>query len=233
MSAAVFGASDVLAMSTGWEPQGSDGALAQTHAEQTGSTGDVIAETTHNPVNSGSCRYIYKGDAVAFVAAIEAAAAWPGMVKNSLIILGVAIDYSLCAQGKRPVVAFQYRNGPTASARAYKTTLVLPTYIAGSVKVPDVLTVTLGGAETINAQWGLGCGFGEDLDKDGAFLAGEATKGQETLALTYAGTPTSITSTGWQKTAGISSTCPIRLNTGYGAGGGETFVRAVTLTAVV
>jgi len=233
MAAPVYGAADNLTLGADWEPQGSDGALAQTRATQAGSTGDIIAETTHNPINSGSTRFIYKGAEAAFVAAIEAAAAWPGMVLNSLIITGVAVDYSPCAQGKRPVVTFQHRDGPTESARAYKTTLVLPTYVGGSVKVPDILTVTLGSAETINSQWGIGVQFGEDLDKDGAFLAGEAYQGEETLALTYAGTPTSITSSGWQKTAGISSTCPIRLNGGYGAGGAETFVRAVTLTAVV
>jgi len=231
-AAPTFGAADNLSLGAGWEPQGSDGALAQTRASQGGSTGDIIAETVHNAIHSGSTRYIYTGAETAFAAAIEAATAWPGNVLNSLLITGLAIDYSPCAAGKRPVVTFTHRDGPSASLRQYKTVIVLPTYVAVAVSVPELLTVAGGDAEVVNAQWSIAAQFGEDFDKDGEFLAGAVYQGEETINLTFAGEPTSITSTGWQRTAGISATCPIRLNTGYGAGGGETFVRGVTLTEI-
>lgn len=230
MAAPVFGAADNLSLGADWEPQGSDGGVSQDRATASGNDGDIVAEEDYHAVNSGSTRYIYIGEETAFVAAIEAASAWPGMVLNSLMITGIGIDYAPCAQGKRPVVAFQHRDGPSASTRSYKSATVLPTYVTGAVSVPTILTATAGDAECTNAQWGIAAQFGEDLDKDGAFLAGDCYGGEESLALTWVGIPTSVTSTGWTKTADISTTCPIRSNTGYNEGGTMNFVKKITNT---
>jgi len=231
MAAPVFGASDVLSLGADWEPQGSDGALNLTRATASGNDGDIVAEKGHNTINSGTATYIYIGAETAFAAAILAAAAWVGMVKNSLLITGIGIDYSPCAAGKRPLVAFTFRDGPTTANHHYLTALVLPTYVAVGVNVPDILTITGGDAETTNNQWGLTAQFGEDLDKDGEFLAGETYAGEETLNITTVGIPTSVTSTGWIETQAPSTTCPIRSNVGYNEGIGHTYIRAVIRTA--
>ena len=237
MAAPVFGASDVLSLGADWEPQGSDGALNLTRATASGNDGDIVAEKGHNTINSGTATYIYIGEEAAFAAAIFTAAAWCGMVKNSLLITGIGIDYSPCAQGKRPLVTFTFRDGPTAATHHYLTALVLPTYAAGGVNVPDILTVVPGtppaASETTNNQWGLTAQFGEDLDKDGTFLAGETYAGEETLNITTVGVPTSVTSDGWIETQAPSATCPIRSNVGYNEGVGHTYVRKVTRTATV
>ena len=233
MAAPVFAASDVLSLGADWEPQGSDGAKNLTRATASGNDGDIVAEVGHNTINSGTATYIYIGEETAFAAAILAAAAWVGMVKNSLLITGIGIDYSPCAAGKRPLVAFTFRDGPTSATHHYLTTLVLPTYVAGSVNVPDILTIAGGDAEVTNNQWGLTAQFGEDLDKDGEFLAGETYGGEETLNITTVGVPTSVTSTGWIETQAPSATCPIRSNVGYNEGIGHTYIRAVTRTATV
>lgn len=237
MPAPVHGATDILSLGADWEPQGSDGSKTDTRITAGGNDGDIVAEKAITETNAGTCRYIYIGAETAFAAAILAAAAWCGMVKNSLLITGIGIDYSPCAQGKRPLVTFTFRDGPTAATHHYLTTLVLPTYAAGGVNVPDILTVVPGtppaASETTNNQWGLTAQFGEDLDKDGEFLAGETYAGEETLNITTVGIPTSVTSTGWIETQAPSTTCPILSNVGYNEGVGHTYVRKVTRTATV
>jgi hypothetical protein len=233
MAAPAHGATDVLTLGADWEPQGSDGAKSLTRITAGGNDGDIVAEDGITATNAGTARYIYIGEETAFAAACTAAACWPGMVLNSLLITGMAIDYTPCAQGKRPVVTFTFRDGPTSADHHYLTALVLPTSVAGGVTVPDLLTLTAGDSETTNNQWGLAGTFGEDLDKDGEFLAGELYGGEETINLTTVGVPTSVTSTGWVETQAPSTTCPIRSNVGYNEGIGHTYIRKVTRTATV
>jgi len=231
MAAPSHAATDVLSLSTGWEPQGSDGAKSLTRITASGNNGDIVTEKGITETNAGTARYIYTGAEVAFAAAFTAAACWPGRIKNSLIVTGVAIDYSPCAQGKRPIVTFTFRGGPAASDHHYLTALVLPTYTAGGVNVPDLLTITAGDSETTNNQWGLAGTFGEDLNKDGTFLAGELYGGEETINFSTVGLLGSVTSTGWVETQSPSTSCPIRNNVGYNEGNGHTYIRGITRTA--
>lgn len=233
MAAPEFGVSDVLGLGADWEPQGNSPAANTTRATASGSNGDIVAEKGHNSVESGTASYIYIGTETEMIAALVAALALPGQLADSdtLLITGVSVDYTPCAAGKRPVVTFTYRDGPTAAPTTpywYTSALTLPTYVAANIAVPTLLTVTAGDAECQICQWSLQAQFGEDLDKDGEYLAGDCYGGEETLNLTFVGLPTSITSTGWIQTAGPgTNTGANASNTGYGTNA-YTFVRKVT-----
>jgi len=205
MSAPTFGVTDVLVLGASWEPQSNSPASAGTRVTAAGPDGDIVASNVHNLVEAGSAAYKYIGADTDFPAAFAASGCDVGDLvdTNSLLITGIAIDYGPCAAGERPLVTFTYRDGPTAAPTVpfvYLSALTLPTYVAANVVVPSALTITAGDAELQNLQWGLSMQFGEDLDKDGDYLAGQGFGGEETLALTFAGTPTSITSTGWDET---------------------------------
>ena len=232
MSAPAFGVTDILSLGADWEPQSSSPTNAATHAEATGSDGDVVAETTHRNKETGTVSYIYIGAETDVITAVVAANALPGQLVNSAyFITGLGVDYSPCASGQRPMITFTYQDGPTAAPATpfwYTSDLTLPTYVAANVDVPTILSVTAGDAEVQTCQWEVNCQYGEDLDKDGEFLAGQAYKGQEQLTLQFVGTPTSITSTGWQQTGGPGANGgETKSNTGYGTSS-YTFVRAVT-----
>ena len=233
MSAPVFGAIDVLGLGASWEPQNASPSNAPTHAEATGPDGDVVAETSHRDKETGTAAYIYIGLETDFVAALVAAAALPGQLVDSdtLLITQVAIDYAPCAAGQRPMVTFTYQDGPTAAPATpfwYTTDVTLPTYVAANVIVPGFLTPVAGDAEIQTSGWQIACQFGEDLDGDGEYLAGQSYKGQETINMQFVGTPTSFTSTGWIQTgAPGSNTGEAVSNTGYGTSS-YSFVRAVT-----
>jgi hypothetical protein len=155
------------------------------------------------------------------------------VASNTLTITGYTIDYSPCAGGKRPTIAFAFRDGPTAAKATYVTSLsaALPTYVATTPVVPDLLVVTGEDAETTNAQYGLAAQFGEDLDKDGEYLAGETYGGEESISMTFVGNPTSIASTGWSQTGGPGSTVGGDLsNTAYDTNT-YTYVTGVTRSA--
>lgn len=239
MSAPVFGALDVLALGANWEPQGNSPSSAGTRATAAGPTGDIVAENTHNVIESGTAQYIYtqtETPSTDFAAAFAADSCDVGDLvdTNTLQITGIAVDYGPCAAGKRPLVTFSYQDGPTAEPATpfvFLTDLTLPTYAAANVTIPEsILTMTLGSAEIQNVQWGLTMQVGRDLDKDGDYLASQGYQGEETLTLTFVGTPTSITSTEWQQTTGPgANTGEAISNTGYGQSV-YTFVRAVTRT---
>jgi hypothetical protein len=201
MAAPAFGAVDVGTLGADWEIQNTEGAKAPTIVRASGGNGDIIAETSHLPVMSGTIQAIYIGAETGFIAAL--ADLWPGklIASDTLIIMEVAIDYGPCAQGKRPLVTFTVRDGPTEDSPTpfwYVTDLTLPTFTAANVTVPQaILTATLGSAEVTNAQWSLVMQLGVDTDKDGAFLTSQGYEGIENLSLTCKGIPTSITSTGW------------------------------------
>ena len=235
MSAPVFGVTDVLALSTGWEPQSSSAASAPTHAEATGGDGDVVAETTHRIKETGTANYIYTGAETDVVAAVLAAGALPGQLVDSdtLLITSVAVDYAPCAAGQRPMFTFTFQDGPTAAPTTpfwYTSDLGagLPTYVAANVVVPSFLSASADSAEIQTSSWSLACNFGEDMDKDGEYLAGQSYKGQETLNMQYVGGGVTFTSTGWQQTGlPAANTGANASNTGYGTSS-YTFVRAVT-----
>jgi hypothetical protein len=221
MAAPVFGATDVAGLGADWEPIDSTGNLAATNATAEGGNGDDIAETAHNTIHSGTARYHYTGAEVGFVAALVAADALPGQLvaTDTLMVMGVAIDYSPCARGELPIVTLTLQDGPTADPATpfwYTTDLTLPTYVAANIIVPQaILAATLGDAEVVNAQWSLEMQHGRSLDKDGEYLAGQGYAGRENLTLTTKGVPTSITSTGWSQTAGPSTKLATRQNQGY------------------
>ena len=224
MAAPVFGATDVLGLGADWEPIDSSGSLSRTNAEAPGANGDIIAETAHNATETGTARYHYV-DATTpeagFIAALLAAGALPGklVATNTLMVLGVAIDYSPCAKGELPIVTFTVTDGPTAAPATpfwYTSALTLPTFRAANLTVPQtILANTPGSAEVINAQWDITMPHGRSLNKSGEYLAGEGYGARETLSLTWKGIPTSITSTGWIQTAGPSTKLPTKTNTGY------------------
>ena len=221
MAAPVFGATDVLGLGADWEPIDSTGSLAKTNATAEGGDGDDMAETAHNSIESGTARYHYIGAETGFQAALTADACRPGQLvaTDTLMVLGVAVDYSPCAKGERPIVTFTVQDGPTAAPATpfwYTTDLTLPTYVGANIIVPQaLLTATLGSAEVVNAQWSLEMQHGRSLDKDGEYLAGQGFGGRENLTLTTKGIPTSITSTGWSQTAGPSTKLPTKTNQGY------------------
>jgi len=233
MTAPVFGAADKLALGENWEAQGGSPNNAPTHAEATGPDGDVVAEVGHRNKETGTIGYKYVGAETDFVAALLAAGALPGQLVDSdtLLITQVAIDYAPCAAGERPLVTFTYQDGPTAAPATpfwYTTDLTLPTYVAANVIVPSFLTPVAGDAEIQTSSWQLACQFGEDLDADGEYLAGQSHKGQETVNMQFVGTPTSFTSTGWiPQGAPGSNTGEVDSNTGYGTAP-YVFVRKVT-----
>jgi len=233
MGASTFGVTDVLALGSDWEPQAINPASAATLAEEPGPDGDVVAETAYNEIESGDAEYIYIGAETGFAAALAADSCDVGDVvaTGTLLITKVAIDYSPCAQGKRPKVKFSFRQGPTAAGPTYVTDLTLPTYVAATPTVPAILTATAGDAELQTSNWELAMQFGEDLDKDGAFLAGNGYGGRETVNHGWLGDPTSITYTGWQRTTGPSILAgQAKSNTGYGKTA-YTFTRGVTRSA--
>ena len=235
MSAPTFGVIDKLALGSDWEPQNISPASAGTRVKVNGPDGDQVASNVHNTVESGTASYIYVGAETDFAAAFAADSCDVGdlMASNTLLITGIAIDFSPCAAGKRPVVNFTWRDGPTAAPATpfvYLTTLTLPTYVAANVIVPEILTMTVGDAELQNSQWALQMQYGDDLDKVGEYLAGQGFDGEETLALTIVGTPTSITSTGWDQTSGPGATTGEQAsNTGYGQTA-YAYARGVTRT---
>jgi hypothetical protein len=219
MAAPAFGAVDVGTLGADWEVQNTDGAKAPTLVRASGANGDIIAETTHYPIQSGTITAIYVGAETGFIGAL--ASLWPGklIASDTLIVLGVGIDYGPCAQGKRPLVTFTVRDGPTAAPATpfwYVTALVLPTFVAANVTVPQaILTATLGSAEITNAQWSLAMQLGADLDAAGAYLASQGYEGIETLNLTCKGIPTSITSTDWKTQTEPASAIANSSNTDY------------------
>lgn len=229
MSAPVFGGVDSLVLGDDWEVQSVSGGIAANHVEAPGANGDVIAETTHNPLDSGTCQAIYIGEETAFAAAF--ANFWPGklVATDTILISGLGIDYAPCASGKRPLVTFTWRGSPPAAPTTpywYTTDLVLPTYVAAALVVPDILTVTAGSAECQSAQWGLSIQVGDDTGASGAWLAAAGYKGQETINLSYVGIPTSITSTGWMNPQLVSALGPNTSNSAYDVHP-YTFVRKV------
>jgi hypothetical protein len=210
MSAPAYGATDILGLGADWEPQGSEGSESRSPLRAGSSNGDFSAETAITPTQTGTARYIYIGAETGMIAALAAANALPGQIvaTNTLTILSVAIDYSPCAAGERPLVTFSFRDGPTAAPATpfwYTSALTLPTYTAANVLVPTLLTVTAGSAECVSAQWSLACQMGQTNDKDGDFLAGQCYGGLETVNLSFVGVPTSITSTGWVVTQNVAS----------------------------
>jgi len=229
MAAPVFGTTDILALGADWEPQGdSPATVVPTRVAIPGPTGDIVASTTHNPQTTSSTKYIYIGAETAFIAAFAAASCDVGdLIAATKFITGIAIDYSPCAAGQRPVVTFSWRTGPTTSPATpyvYLTAQVLPTYAVANVAVPTIFSITAGSAEVTNAQWSLSCSFGEDLDKSGAYLDGNGYNGEEKIDLTFAGIPTSITSTGFQYVGGAQSTTQ---NNGYNQAT-YSYIRSVT-----
>ena len=241
MSAPVFGAIDVLALGANWEPQSSSPSLSGTRVTAGGPDGDVVAENTHNDVESGTATYIYLGPVSTpptdFPAAFAADSCDIGDLvdTNTLLITGIAVDYSPCAAGKKPLVTFTYRDGPTVApgtpfVYVSALTTALPTYVTANVTIPDILAVTAGDAETQNSSWEMSMSFDPDLDKDGDYLSGQGYAGEEVVNLTFVGTPTSIVSTGWQQTSAPgTNTGEASSNTGYGQSS-YTFSRGVTRT---
>ncbi len=210
MTAPVFGVTDQLGLGSDWEPQGISPSSSGTRAVAAGGKGDEIASTVHNTIEAGTMRYIYKGAETNFPAAFAADSCDVGdIVKtNTLMITSIAIDYSPCAAGKRPMVTFTWRDGPTVAGNIYVSALAaaLPTYVAGGVEIPTILTCVLGDADIQTSQWSLMSQFDPDLDRVGEFLSGENFGGLETIDLTFVGLPTSITSTGYDQVTGPGAT---------------------------
>jgi hypothetical protein len=230
MAAPVFGVLDALGLGADWEPQSCSPTLAGTRATASGNDGDIVASTVHNNVESGTASYIYIGAETDFATALAADACDVGDIVDtaSLLITGWSIDYSPCAAGKRPVITFTYRDGPTAASATYVTTETLPTYVAASVAVPPILTVTEGDAEIQTSSIALVAQFGEDTDKDGEYLAGATYGAELTISHQWVGLPTSITSTGYDQTSGPGTNTGAEASgTAYGTNS-YTFVKGVT-----
>ena len=237
MTAPAFGVTDILALGANWEAQGNSPSSAGTRVAVGGPDGDVAAENVHNEIESGTATYIYIGADTNFPAAFATDSCDVGDLvdTNTLEVTGIAIDYSPCASGKRPMCTFSYRDGRTAAHAtpfiyASALTTALPTYAVLNVVVPEILSATLGDAEIQTSAWSLEMQLGEDLDKDGDYLTSQGYGGEETVNQTFVGTPTSIVSTGWQITSAPGANTGEQLNnTGYGTAE-YAYVRGVTRT---
>ena len=230
MSAPVFAAVDSAALGAGWEVQDVQGSIAPTHVEESGANGDTIAETSHNPMDTGTVKAIYTGAETNFVTAF--ASLWPGklIATNTILVMSLGIDFAPCASGKRPMVTISGRGNPPAAPTApywYATALTLPTYVAAALIVPTILTVTAGDAECQSASWELSMQVGDDLGRTGGWLAGAGYEGQETITLQTVGKFTSVTSSGWIQNAGPSALLPNSTNAGYNKET-YTFIRKVS-----
>ena len=190
MSATTFGASDVLTLGADWEPQNKNESTAHERAEATGANGDRIASTTHAPLKSGTCPYIYIGVETSFLAALTAADAHVGQVLNSLLITQIEIDYAPCAEGKKPVVTFSYRDDITSDSSVYLPTVTLPT---AGYTIPDLLANGDADSECTSAKYTIRCEVGQDRDADGAIIAGATYHGEEQIDLEFYGIPTRTT----------------------------------------
>lgn len=232
MAAPSFGAS--AALGADWEIQSADSSLSPTRVTASGDDGDHVASTTHHPVESATIQAIYVGADTAFATAF--ATLWPGklLLTNTVLCMGLAIDYAPCAAGKRPMVTFTLRTPVVTLPTTpywYATTLVLPTYVAANLIVPPILTAVAGDAEIQSCGWSLQCQLGEDLDRAGAFLAGACYAGEEAIDHSWVGVPTSITSTGWDVTTDAPVIVPNASNTDYNVTSYQ-FVRRVTRASV-
>ena len=199
--ALTFGQADVLTLGADWEPQTDSGQKSKTRATATNGKGTIVAEKTHGAVSTRTAVYIYKGAETDLVDAIDAADANPGQAVNSLLVLGVSVGYGDCKSGKLPKVSFEYTDQRTTDSQVFKPTVTLPSYTAGSPEVPTILTATLGDALPDDCTYRIGCQIDPDLDKDGDVLGGETFGGEESLDISFTGTPPSITSTGWSDTS--------------------------------
>ena len=127
MAAPARGTTDVLSLGADWEPITTEGALTAKLVEAGGANGDIIAEDVHDTVEAGNAKYEYIGAETGFIAALDAVTAWPGrlLATDTLLLGSVAIDFSPCAAGKRPIVTFgDLRDGPTSEPATpfwYKT----------------------------------------------------------------------------------------------------------------
>jgi hypothetical protein len=235
MTAPAFGATDVLGLGSNWEAQNSSLSSAGSRVTASGDDGDIVASKVHNVIESGTATYIYIGEETNFPAAFAADSCDVGDVvaTATMLITGISIDYSPCASGKRPLVTFTVRSGPTSAGATYVSALgaALPTYVVATPIVPSILTITAGDAEVQSSSFELTAQFGEDLDKDGEFLAGNAYGGEETITLSIVGVPTSITSTGYDQTGGPGATLGgEKSNTDYDKST-YTYVKKITRAA--
>ena len=219
MTAPVFGAIDDLGLGADWEQQSGSPGTSSTRATAGGSDGDVVASNVHNAITTGSTVYIYVGASTDFPAALLADSANPGdILDTDKMVLNVAVDYSPCAGGKRPLVTFQWRANTVVADTPFwyasALTTSLPTYTVANVDVPEIHDVTPGDAEVQVSSWEIGCEFGDDLDNAGDFLVGDAFNGQEKTSLQFVGTPTTVTATGWDLVTEPED--EVTVNTDYG-----------------
>jgi hypothetical protein len=233
MAAPVFATvADALSMGEGWEPQGSSPVKNQQEATATGSKGDIIANDGYAEETTGATRYVYTGAETGFAAAIVAALASPGRVKNSLLVLAVNIDYGPCAVGEAPVCEFRWSDKYTADPgfEYLIEDVTLPTYVDSAPEIPTILAATAGDAEATGATYTLEASKGNVLNKSGAFLRGHAYGAKETVNVKWVGVPTSMTTTDYVVTTQPSGSGE-QTNTGYNSVT-YTATRGVARTAV-
>ena len=196
MSAPVHAAADVLSMGSDWEAQNKSEATNKDRAEATKADGDFLASDPYGSLKTGTVSYIYIGSGASLSAALVTANAWPGQIKNSLLITQVDVDYAPCAQGQKPMVTFSYRGDITTESAAWISSLTLP---LGTGAVPDLLTNSDADSECTSAKYTIKCEVGVNRGDDGEIIAGLPYHGEETLELEYYGIPT-LTTTGWDDT---------------------------------
>ena len=230
MAAPTFGTTDIFTLGADWEVQSVSPGESSTRATARGNDGDTVASTTHNTKESGTVSAIYIGSETDFAAAFADDSCDVGDVMDSKYLLtGWEVDYAPCADGNRPMVTFDFTDGPTSAGATYVTALTLPTYVASTPVVPEaVLTATAGDAEIQSLKVSLKASYSEDLDASGDFLAGAITNGEETIEMQWVGTPSSITSTGYDEvSAPGTNSGETTSNTAYGTAS-YTFVKGIT-----
>jgi hypothetical protein len=184
-----------------WEYQGGDGNEGKEKVYATGNDGDLVAGTTHGAHVTGNETYIYIGTVADYAGTGGALGTnVPGnyMTSGSVVLLGVEIDYSDCAQGKREKVKFSYSGGLASGPHVYSPSLssVLPTRQENS-GIPEVFTNANATSKCQKATYKISCQEGRDLNDVGDYLCGAVYGGEEEVDLEHCGVPSLTVPDGW------------------------------------
>ena len=203
-----------------WEFQSADGGESKEKVYATGNDGDFVAGTTHGAHITGNETYIYTGTVADYAGTAGALGTnVPGnyMTGGTCVLLGVEIDYSDCAQGKREKVKFNFSGGLTAGTITYVPEIAsLPTKQENS-GIPELFTNANATSKATKATYKISCQEGRDMDDVGNYLAGAVYGGEEEVDLEHCGLPSLTIPTDWlATTAETGANLGTRSNVTYG-----------------
>lgn len=205
-----FGTADILSLGENWKVLSSEYTIGRNVATAADEYGDVIAAQTHGDIISGRCQAKYFGNVEDFVTLLSDVSL--KRLVGSVVTIGsvkvtlteIAIDYSPCASGQKPVVSFAFRSGQSSASAEYTPTLTLPTFGNSIPHIPELFSNSGADSEPRSVRYTLRANFGQDIDNTGNIIAGATFEGVEEVTMEYVGVPMLVT-TGWLVTAEPSS----------------------------